>query len=46
MRGPNLLTKIIENDQSGRFPAMRDEDGHIFIDRNGRIFEVGERDKK
>eukprot|EP01095_Lingulamoeba_sp_RSL-Kostka_P007841 TRINITY_DN2551_c0_g1_i1.p1 TRINITY_DN2551_c0_g1~~TRINITY_DN2551_c0_g1_i1.p1 ORF type:complete len:282 (+),score=43.59 TRINITY_DN2551_c0_g1_i1:158-1003(+) len=37
---PNFFTRLIENDENGRVPCLRDEDGYIFVDRNGRIFEI------
>jgi hypothetical protein len=37
-RGRNFLVALLENDASGKLPALRDEEGFIFIDRNGAVF--------
>jgi len=39
-RGINFLSVMLENDKEGKIPAVRDDDDFIFIDRNGRVFEV------
>jgi len=38
-QGTNFLTQLVENDLQGRMKAVRDKDGHIFIDRNGKVFK-------
>lgn len=37
---PNFLAQLIENDLSNKLSAIRDQDNHIFIDRNGLVFAV------
>jgi hypothetical protein len=39
-RGPHFLSTLVSHDVEGKIPAKRDKDGYIWIDRNGRIFEV------
>src|ERR1700733_2793258 len=38
-KGENFLTLIAENESSGILTIIKDEEGFIFIDRNGRAFE-------
>jgi len=40
IQGPNFLTQLVENDAQGKTKAYRDCEGYIFIDRNGKTFEV------
>ena len=35
----SMLAKMFENDQSGRAPAVKDENGYYFIDRSPKYFE-------
>jgi hypothetical protein len=39
-RGENFLTALLLNDDSSRVNVARDDDGYIFIDRNGEAFSV------
>ena len=34
-----MLAKMFENDESGRVPATKDENGYYFIDRSPKYFE-------
>jgi len=34
-----MLAKMFENDESGRAPAAKDENGYYFIDRSPKYFE-------
>jgi len=38
--GSNFLTLLVENDRKGIIPAMVDEKGFYFVDRNGEVFGV------
>eukprot|EP00727_Mastigamoeba_balamuthi_P005716 m51a1_g1764 hypothetical protein (238) ;mRNA; f:296194-297136 len=38
--GQNFLTLLVQNAESGKMSVARDEDGYLFIDRNGRVFEI------
>ena len=40
LRGPNMLSKLVERNLDGSFKAMLDDKGFIFIDRHGPTFEV------
>jgi len=35
-----FLSVLIGNDREGKIPAKRDKDGYIWIDRNGKVFDV------
>ncbi len=35
----NFFTRMLDDDDTGRIPCERDEEGRIFIDRDGRTFE-------
>ncbi len=36
-----MLSSMVRRDYEGSIKCFRDEDGSVFIDRNGKIFEVG-----
>ncbi len=36
--GETFFTRMLANDDAGRIPCARDEEGYIFIDRNGETF--------
>lgn len=36
----NFLARLVENHRSGKLKTMVDEDGHLFIDRDGRLFAL------
>ena len=38
--GDNFLTRLLENDENGKLPCQRDDEGYIFIDRNGKLFGI------
>ena len=38
--GENFFTTLLQNDREGKVPCLRDEEGFIFIDRNGKAFHV------
>lgn len=40
LRGENFLTKLVDNDIHRAVPCVRDEEGNIFIDRDGELFGV------
>jgi BTB/POZ domain len=40
LRGPNLLTKLLERDADGTLKSVRDEKGYLFIDRSPATFSL------
>lgn len=39
-KGSNFLTLLVENDRKGSIPAIMDDKGYYFVDRNGEAFSV------
>jgi len=39
-KGTNFLTQLIKHEKEGKIGVLKDEEGYIFIDRNGKVFEI------
>ena len=37
-KGENFLTLLITNNDQNKVPSLRDEDGYVFVDRDGHLF--------
>src|SRR3990167_652728 len=37
-KGENFFTLLVENDEGKRVPSLRDDEGYIFVDRDGELF--------
>jgi hypothetical protein len=39
-KGVNFITTMLQNDREGKVACVKDDEGSIFIDRNGKAFAV------